>query len=353
MIKLLGQLLKNSPENYGYLNATLRARSSSFLTMNDYISISKGDLGDLEQFLLDSRYGLSYREQLAITRQALLGRIENAIANGACLELLHIKELAKGEPLILLEIIFARADMLNSRLILRALSTGTVSGPSPRWHSYGSLSGSFYNDLWKDSPSLVGIMERCYSKGHPFAVALADSLLDLQNGFDLQKAERTMLLGMLDQLWKTLSHLSTSNSQLVRNLLGMTIDTWNIGIWLRQRTGYPVSDRTGQLFIDKGLSFNPDKLSRSKAMADLVHGTLWRTALRGIEGQTPQDFQRALNIYMWKWQMKLFRSNPLGIEVAMGYMARQLVEWENLNLLSVGLAMNLPSEELIARLIPV
>lgn len=321
--------------------------------MDDYAVISKGDLKSFEQFLLESRYGASYREELAVMNQTLLGRIESAIAKGTCQELNHIKQLAKGEPGVLLEVLFARGDILNCRLVLRAMSTGTISGPPPRWHSYGAIGESFYSDIWRQSSSLMETIQKCYSKGHPFAVALADSLLDLDKGFELQQAERTFLLGMLDQLWKTLDHFSSSNVKRVRDFLGMTIDVWNMGIWIRRRAGYPDSTVPSPMFIRKGAWLDVDTLSRSRVMTELVHGSPWRKVIRGIEESTPRDFQRALSVYMWKWQLQLFRTNPLGIEVAIGYMARQLVEWENLNLLSVGMAMEIAPEDLMARLIPI
>lgn len=354
MTSVLGRLFKSSQENYGYLNASLRARSSSFLVMEGYVSIAKGTLNSFEQFLLESRYGEYYREQLAVSRQTLLGRIENAIANGACGELLHTKGLAIGEPAALLEILFARADMLNARLILRALSTGTVFGPPPRWHSYGALKRTFYDDLWRKAVSSVEIREMCYSNGHPFAVILADAVLDLDKGFHLQLAERTLLLGMLDELFSHLDVLASKNADRVKEFLGLTIDTWNMGIWLRKRTGYNIPGQAGgSLYLERGAWLTPERLSASKAMADLVQGTPWRNVVRGIDEDSPRDFQRALSMYMWKWQMKLYRVDPLGIEVPMGYVARQLVEWENLNLLCVGMAMNMSADQLMERIIPV
>jgi len=321
--------------------------------MENYLYIAEKDLGGFEQFLLDSRYGENYREQLAVSNQALLGRIENAVADGSCKELLHIKNLAIGEPAVLMEVLLSRADMLNSRLILRALATKTIAGPPPRWHSYGALGSTFYDDLWKRSPSTMDIVERCYFNGHPFAIALADSLADINMGFDVQIAERTLLLGILGRLFKTINGFSSSNTKSVREFLGLTIDMWNIGIWIRERSGYLSPQSFSNIYIDGGTWLSKEKLTKAKAMADLIHGTPWRRVIRGIDEKSPRDFQRAISVSMWIWQMQLFRTDPLGIQVSIGYIARQLVEWENLNLLAVGIAMGLSHENLISRLIPV
>jgi V/A-type H+-transporting ATPase subunit C len=50
------------------------------------------------------------------------------------------------------------------------------------------------------------------------------------------------------------------------------------------------------------------------------------------------------------WQMKLYRHDPLGIEVAISYVARQLTEWQNMNILAAGLELGFESQEIVSRL---
>jgi V/A-type H+-transporting ATPase subunit C len=49
--------------------------------------------------------------------------------------------------------------------------------------------------------------------------------------------------------------------------------------------------------------------------------------------------------------MGLMRKNPLGIEVAIGYVARQITEWQNLNTIVVGAALGLSPDGIFERLI--
>ncbi|MBN1332408.1 MAG: V-type ATPase subunit [Synergistales bacterium] len=344
---------KYSQGNYGYLNALMRARSSLFLKKEDYLRLSEGDLEALEQFLLDSRYAESYRSALVIGERSILSRVETAVANYICGELRHFHHIAEGEASILLGLILARADILNSRLIMRAAYTGRFGGKQPRWHDYGSLPGSLFSDLWQNSSGLSDVIERCHNHGHDFSLALADALVDIRRGYDLFRAERGFLLSILDNFWERLERSGTTNGKMVKDLLGMIIDTWNLGIWLKHRYGYPLPGKEDVLYLPSGKWLDQTRLSSTKVLNDLVKGTPWTGIIRTIENQRPQDFQRSISIYMWTWQRKYFRKDPLGIAVAIGYVAKELIEWENLNLISVGLAVGMKEREIFERLIPV
>lgn len=344
---------KYSQGNYGYLNALMRARSSLFLLKEDYLRLSGGNLDVLEQFLLESRYAESYRAALVTGERSILSRVETAVADYICTELRHFHHIAEGEAAILLGLILSRADILNSRLIMRAAYTGRFGGKQPRWHDYGSLSGSFFTDLWQNSSGLSDIIERCHNLGHDFSLALADALVDIKRGYDLFRAERGFLLAILDNFWERIEKADSTNGKMVQDLLGMTIDTWNLGIWLKLRYGYPLPGKEGSLYIPGGKCLDQNRLSSAKVLPDLVKGTSWTGIIRTIEEQRPQDFQRSISIYMWTWQKKFFRKDPLGIAVAIGYVAKELIEWENLNLISVGIAVGMNEQEIFERLIPV
>ena len=351
-MRLFG-IQKYSPGNYGYLNALMRARSSLFLEKNDYQMLSRGGLQDLEQFLLESRYAESYRSTLLTGEDSILSRVEAGVANSICAELKHFHHVAEGEAAVLLSVILSRADILNSRLIMRAAYTGRLGGKEPRWHDYGSLPGKLFSDLWLNSSGISDIIERCHNHGHDFSLALSDALIDIRRGYDLFRAERAFLLSILDNFWSLLARARTPNGRMVQELLGMTIDTWNLGIWLKHKYGYELPGKEEQMYISRGQWLTSERLSGSRVLPDLVKGTPWTGIVRTIEDQKPQDFQRSISIYMWTWQRKFFRRDPLGIAVAIGYVAKELIEWENLNLISVGLAVGMEDKEIEQRLIPV
>ncbi len=53
----------------------------------------------------------------------------------------------------------------------------------------------------------------------------------------------------------------------------------------------------------------------------------------------------------WLWQISMKRKDPLGIEVAVGFCALQLVEWLNLNALVVGIDMGLSVDSIMNKMI--
>ena len=342
----------NSTDNFEYFNAILRRRVSLLLDYDDYVNILRGDMHSFEQFLLDSRYGESYRQELIRGRNSILARIEHAVANHVSEELKHSRKIAEGEVLTLLEVILARADLLNSRLALRAFFSGSTGGADPLWHSYGSLPLFFFNDIWNSSSSISNAIEKCHSNGHPLALSLASALMDMQSGSKLFHAERTLLLSVIDHLRKQLEVSGSKNSQRVEEYLGMNIDLWNLGMWVRSNYGVSGDHIIKRSYIPGGLCFDISDLERNKLLGLLVRGTVWNGAIDLLENIEPRDIQRAMQRQFLKWQRQLYRANPLGIEVSLGYVARELTEWENLNLLAVGMASGVESEELIKRLIP-
>jgi V/A-type H+-transporting ATPase subunit C len=53
----------------------------------------------------------------------------------------------------------------------------------------------------------------------------------------------------------------------------------------------------------------------------------------------------------WRWQISLRRKDPLGIEVAIAFIAHQLVEWRNLDSLVVGVSMGFEGDAILEKLI--
>jgi V/A-type H+-transporting ATPase subunit C len=60
----------------------------------------------------------------------------------------------------------------------------------------------------------------------------------------------------------------------------------------------------------------------------------------------------SLNVEFWRWQVKQLRKDPLGIEVAMAFRMWQIVEWQILTALAVGLSLGLRPEQITQSLIP-
>lgn len=135
--------LKDLPENYGYLNARLRAHFSDFLVKEDYRRLAFRRLEEIEVFLLETRYGKSFRKSLVEQPLSTHRRIEVALADTSADTLNHARKMAMGEPEDLMTVLLARADLHNGRLLLRYYFTGALYEGHPQWHGYGTLPVTF------------------------------------------------------------------------------------------------------------------------------------------------------------------------------------------------------------------
>lgn len=340
-------------ENYGYLNASLRARKSSFLEWGDFCRIARGTRDDLEKVLLQPPYAESYRASLVLAGRSVgvLGRIEAALSEGAGRQLLWVKNTAQGEAHKLVEVALSRADLHNARILLRAFSVGGQRGKEPLWHLYGVLPASFFSTLWR-TQGILEATERALSYGHPLSGILGASLAEMGKGSGQVLAEKVLLRRMVAFMRSDLKGIGGANGRILREYLGLLIDLWNLGVWLRRRSGSHHGGVPGGHFIEGGSALTVDRLEKVLVLRELVHGTFWGRVVRNIESVSPQDFQRELQVHFWKWQLGLFRRDPLSIGVALGFIAMQIIEWNNLNTISVGQTLGLSGAALIQRLIP-
>jgi V/A-type H+-transporting ATPase subunit C len=53
----------------------------------------------------------------------------------------------------------------------------------------------------------------------------------------------------------------------------------------------------------------------------------------------------------WLWHISQRRKDPLGIEVSIAFIAHQLVEWQNLNALVVGVDMGLEVGSIMGKMV--
>lgn len=344
---------KRSSENYGYLNASLRAKKSFFLQWEDFCRLAMGGRDDLEKILLSPPYAEGYRAYLALGASSPggLGQIESVLARGASSQLLWIKKRADGESRSLVEIALARADLHNCRILLRGFTVPGERGLEPLWHGYGILPISFFSTMWKTS-RLLDASERALSFGHPLADILGAALVEISKGGGQIRGEKFLLRRMVEFFRDELRGIRGKNGEMVREYLGRLVDLWNLGVWLRWRAGYRQERDSGQEFLRTGAWLTVERLEKEKTIRALVHGTPWGQTVRKIDSVSSPDFQRELQIHFWKWQLSLFRKDPLSIGVALGFIAMQIVEWNNLNTIAVGHTIGLTGPRLIQRLIP-
>jgi V/A-type H+-transporting ATPase subunit C len=338
------------PENYGYLNARLRAHFSDFLGENDYRKLAGKSLEGIELFLLETRYGKSFRKGLVEQPLSSHGRIEMALADTSADILNHARSMAMGEPEDLMRVLLARADLHNCRLLLRFFFTGGASSRTPLWHGYGTLPESFFERLWK-SRSITHVIDKCLAFPHPLSRSLGKACSELLKGSPLPVSERVLLEEVVEFFRQIIEKHRTKNADVVEEFLGRTIDIWNIHIWSRAVSGTMEPGKASRLYIPGGRFLKNDILEAAPGPEELFRSTPWESILSGSRGRSVGFVVSKATRIFWNWQISLRRIDPLGIEVAVAFIACQLVEWHNLNALVVGIDMGLSVESIMEKMI--
>lgn len=341
----------NPSQNYGYLNARLRARLNAFIPVQDLERLSRGTVRGLELFLIDSAYAENYRANLVSLQASPLSRIEIAVSLGSAEKIRDTLRLAQGEAREILKVVTTRSDLHNARLVLRGLFLGRDPSRNPAWHTYGELEPGFFEALWKIG-SVLDAREKCLANGSSLALALGEALEAKQKGETLPSAERLLLVHFLAYLHELFRKVGGKGSETALEVLGRMVDLWNIGIWLRKKK---VNMEESVAFLPYGKWVSLGRLAYASSAKQLLEGTPWIGEIKPeiLETGSPLALQGECNIAFWRWQSFLYRRDLLGCEVAISYLARLLLEWQNLNILAVGLALGHPATEISRRIIDV
>ena len=336
----------DSPENYVYINSRLRSRGSRFLSSKTLLRLAEGSLEDLEMALLDSRYAEILRSRLVTSERSTFRRVEKTLSLGTAQAFDVLRRRAEGETAALVDILLARADFQNARLLLRSMGNSHRSlKEMPFWAAYGGLSPALFAELW-ESRDLQEFSGRCRGVPHPFGGVLGVAAQELSRWGDLAQAERHLLLHYLEFLHVGLASWKSSCAARVREYLGRLADVWNSGIWLREKAGYLPSVKAAKLYVPAGAHLSLERLQKSSTLSALVAQTCWHGVVRHEEPFSPHHAQQRFSEIFLTWQASLFRKDLLGVDVCLGFIGRQLLEEQNLNRMAVGMALGLPSRRI-------
>ena len=177
---------------------------------------------------------------------------------------------------------------------------------------------------------------------------LVSAFSELARTNDLMRAERLFLRGFIGSAMNELKGAKTENVRLITELYGRFVDVWNIAIWLRRNV---MGTRLTTPYLETtGAGIEVHRLEKAVSLRHLLAGTPWRASIAG-DAASPEVVQRSMNTLLLEWQMSLYRLDLLGIHVALGYAARVFVEWQNLNIIAIGVAFGMKSAEIYERLI--
>ena len=290
--------------------------------------------------MLRGRTAEFYRAQMISGEPLPLRRIQATLMALLDASFESVRKFAQGETLSLLTVLLSDADLNNARFLLRGALYGISKKEMPLWRGYGILPASFYEHLWNSCTNLQEVCERCRENSHPVAHMIAFAFAGAEGHKSIRRVERGLLSSFL-KYWHMLAGTSGSRSRkvLLRYLI-LLRDVWNLGVWLR---GAGTGTGGADFVIDDAIK----DLKFSAAFLSLC------ADLRKRYPCTRQEWHYRLRFGVWEWLRGLYRADPLGIEVLMGYVAMELIEWHNLNIIASGLSFAMSPEHIYGRLIPV
>jgi V/A-type H+/Na+-transporting ATPase subunit C len=156
---------------------------------------------------------------------------------------------------------------------------------------------------------------------------------------------------------------SGANVATVRQVLGWQIDVLNLTVAFRvgKLEAHRRPAEAAGLFVEGGASLEPRFLAGlcrapnlEAAVAELER-TPYRSALDEASGYLGRvgrvcSLERALERVLARWALRLYRADPLGIGVVVGYLAAQASEVANLRLIARGLALGLDKREIFEQI---
>jgi len=327
---------------YDYLNARIKGMHSGLLAREFYEQIlaSRGT-GPLIDALLSSSYSPHVREGLE--RDRGVPGVEWGLRRNLFDTFEKIRALAPPGPLRLLSIQFRKWDVQNIITIIRGkaadmLPEDIITGVFPA----GRLGEVELEELAKED-NIKAVIDALAAWGFPFTFQLQQVVMEHPDKLDCAILEvefmRIFFAWALDNL-----SIEDENHSLLKNHIRNQIDLTNLKsiLWVvsQKETGrnlepvvpLPGGRLTGQMLREIQQS------SSLEMSFEILAESYFRHAIdRGIlvfgESRRLADMERFIEIEVLEAGCKMFRADPLGIGVPMGFIWRKYNEFMNLRIL--------------------
>jgi ATP synthase A1 C subunit len=327
---------------YDYLNARIKGMHSSLLGKEFYDQIwaSQG-MASLVDALLSSSYSPHLRE--ALERDRSTAGIEWGLRRNLFDTFEKVRTLAPPKPRWLLSIQFRKWDMQNIIAIVRGKGAGllpedTLTGVFPA----GELGNVELEELAAEDNTKT-VIDALTAWNFPFAFELRKIMQKHSGESNYASLEvgfmRIFFAWALDNL-----SVQDQNQSLLRNHIRNQIDLINLKsvLWAvsqkeNGRRPDPIIPVLGGLITARMLSRIEQSSSLEMSFEILAESYFRRAIDRGIlafgEARRLSAMERFLEIEIVEAGCKMFRADPLGIGVPIGYIWRKYNEFLNLRIL--------------------
>jgi vacuolar-type H+-ATPase subunit C/Vma6 len=337
---------------YDYLNARVRALSTQLLRPADYERLLAAEG---EEAVLDLLHGTAYRRELAeaMTAGSGLAAIESALGRHLSVTFARLRAMAPGEARRLLSVQSSQWDAANLLAVLR----GKLTAAEPReilaaLLPFGEASEPQLAEL-AGQPGLAAMSALLATWGYPFAGRVRELLRAGGSSPDLVVMERAVNDAYFTWAMEQ-SGSRDPDSALVRKMLRMQIDLANVKAaldFVRHRVrgeSMPGFEALAGGTLAPGVF---KALGRAVSMVEAFEALEASYFAAGIEkgilafGLTGSlgVMERFLEKVVIRAGCRLFRADPLGIGVALGFLWRKYSEFLNLRLLLRGRSYRQPA----------
>ncbi|MGB9590161.1 MAG: V-type ATPase subunit [candidate division WOR-3 bacterium] len=337
------------PDDYGYINARIRARLSGLLKPDDYERLlSADDLHALFRALKETPYGPSMPSGDEGIEGILLGirrHLEKTVSD--------VLGFSDGEPGELFRIILGRWDVQNLITLLRGKTRGLSADDITRdLVPLGSLDNTRLSELLKEeTPS--DVLDRLASWNLTLPIKITRELTRFVRDGDLPSAEFYLYEGYM--IWAQERLGRRENSAMVREFLDSLADTRNIvGILIYLKNGIKPLGRVKFLPGGRLKPYILRKLERCDTYEDAVaimRGTIYRSAFP--RSDTPlAEAERRLEMTTLRFALsKRIHGDPLGVGIGLSFLKAQETEAMNLRTIALGIAYGADRREIRETLI--
>ncbi|MEO0180038.1 MAG: V-type ATPase subunit [candidate division WOR-3 bacterium] len=336
-------------DDYGYINARIRARFARLLRPEDYERLlSAEDLSAFFRELKETHYGPSLPSGDGGIEAILLGlrrHLEKTVS--------EVLGFSDGEPGDLFRIILGRWDVQNLITVLRGKTRGLPADEIARdLVPLGSLDNTRLSELLKEeTPS--DVLDRLASWNISLPIKITRDLTRFVRDGDIASAEFYLYEGYLGWARERLGR--KENGAMVREVLDSLSDTRNIVgvlIYLKNRI-----KPAGRVRFLPGGKLGPHilrKLERCETYEDgvaVLRETIYKSAFPRPD--TPlAEAERRIEIEALRSALsKRLHADPLGIGIGLSFLKAQETEVINLRTIALGIAYGADRREIREALI--
>lgn len=372
------------PDDYGYINARVRAMKSRLLPRRTYGELlSRTSVDELLAALAQTPYRPSI--EAALARETGWAALRDALRRDLTAHLGRVRAMVmdqpQSEPAQLVRILLARWDRTNLLAVLR----GQIQGPAGTGGPDGAGTGTLAPVGELDETALTGLLHQPSLRAMidlatqwrlPYAAALRDALPEMTAHGDPAILEAALDRQHALHIESWLAALRPSeNVSLVRQVVAWERDLANLLAALRLRQArlreYPggrpprlpaeaTAPGAGAWYLPGGLLpqellaallDEPDAHRVHEILAQAQPGAPWRPALTAwVEHGSLTGLQAALERELTARLVDLFRHDPLTIAPVIAYIAAKENEARNVRLIAAGLVHGLPREQVAEEL---